>query len=379
MKKRIGILLLSLILIANISFATESVESDNIEFDETEIEQLLNESMHESNMLDDDVYRMEENVTIQQNVNGNVYIMAKDAKIEEVEIYGNVYIMAQKIEIINSDIEGSVYAMGEEIDFSGMANDVYALGESINFSSDAYIWRDARVVSENVSIDGTIERNCYAGVKSLSAGDNAVIEGRLKYFSKEEGNISENAQIMEVQFEQEKSEDTEKQEPAVMKYLYEVLKVAFQALIIVLIIMFRTHKFKTLKRTDNIASDFLKDTGKGALVLIFVPITSILLMISIIGMGFGFVLLALYFILLYISIPVTAVEITHRILAKQSENEIKKGKMIGISIFISVIFWAIKFVPTIGGIIRFIAVLIGLGMITTLIFQKNKKEEINEN
>lgn len=379
MKKIIGILLLSFMMIANISFATESVDLDKMEFDESEIEQLLSAKMHESNMLDDDVYQMEKDVTIQQSVNGNVYVMAQNVKIEEVEIYGNVYIMAQKIEIVNSEIDGSVYVMGEEINFSGMANDVYALGESINFSSDSYVYRDVRVAGETVNIDGSIERNCYAGTKSLLVTDNAVIEGTLKYFSEQEGNISENARITDVQFEKEELEDTQEQESNIMQYIYEVLKVAFQAFILVLIVVFGIHKFKILKRTDNIASDFLKDTGKGALVLIFVPIISILLMISIIGMGFGFVLLALYFILLYISIPVTAVEITHRILAKQSENEIKKGKMIGISILISVIFWAIKFIPTIGEIIRFIAVLIGLGITATLIFQKNKKEEINEN
>lgn len=383
MKKIIGGLILMVIMLPTIVLAAypedmeEQANYDGL-IDLQEL-QTTSDPIDTSETIESDIYEMNQDVLINQTVDGNVYVMAQNAKIEDANIYGNVYIMAKKIEVINSEIEGSLYVMGEDITFSGMTNDVYACGSNIEFCEDSYVWRDAKIAGNTVKVNANIARNLYAGVKSLSVGDNAVIEGTLKYFSEEEGNISESARIADVQFEKEATEDTQKQESNVMKYIYEVLKVAFQAFILVLIVVFGVHKFKTLKRSNNITSDFLKDTGKGALVLIFVPIISILLMISIIGMGFGFVLLALYFILLYISIPVTALEITHRILAKQSENEIKKGKMIGISILISLIFWAIKFIPTIGGIIRFIAVLIGLGITATLIFQKNKKEEMNEN
>ncbi len=123
--------------------------------------------------------------------------------------------------------------------------------------------------------------------------------------------------------------------------------------------------------------DFLKNTGKGALMLIFLPILSVVLMLSVIGVGFGLIVLVLYIIGLCVAIPIASVEIAHRILAKK--EEVKKGLWIGLSIVVSLLIWAMKFVPVIGGIIRFILVLIGLGIICSLIFQRNKKEEVNEN
>lgn len=123
--------------------------------------------------------------------------------------------------------------------------------------------------------------------------------------------------------------------------------------------------------------DFLKSTGKGALMLIFVPILSVVLMLSILGLGFGMIILALYIILLCVAIPITSVEIAYRILGKK--EDVKKAVWIGISILVSLVIWGIKFIPVVGGIVRLIVILIGLGIVSSLIFQRNKKEKVNEN
>lgn len=393
MKKRIGVLFLSLMMLATISLAAYPAELEEQELQELEalensengeygiepISEEAGEAEEEYEVIEDDLYQMAQNITITQIINGNVYVMGETVKIKDTIIYGNVYVMAQEVEIENVEIDGSVYVMAEKMNFSGTAYDVYACGSKIDFDLNSYVWRNVKVAGDEIKINGNIGRSVYAGVNHLSVGDNAVIEGALKYVSKTEGDISSEAQIEDIYFEQEQQNDREDYGPSVASYVFEALNVAFQTLIVVLILVFCVGKFKTLKRTDNVAMDFLKNTGKGSLWLIFVPIVSILLMISVIGIGFGIIVLTLYVISLYIALAVTSVEITHRILAKQEENEVKKGKMIGVAVLISLVIWAIKFIPVLGSLIRFIAILIGLGIMSTLIFQKNKKEEINEN
>ena len=395
MKKVVGVLFLIFIMMATFSFAAypadleaaelQLIDATNLEDVEmTPIEPRNEENVEEAlieedEIIYDDVYRMEEDVTINEIIDGNVYVMAKNIKIENTIIYGNVYVMAEKIEIVNSEIDGSIYAIGEEINFSGAAYDVYVCGAKINFDSDSYIWRSVRAAGETLNIDGNIGRNLYAGVSNLSIGDNAIIEGVLNYSSEKEGNISENAQISEVQFNKEEIKVEEENTIDVKDYIYQALTAVFKALIVVLIIVFGVHKFNNLKRTNNMAIDLLKNTAKGSLVLIFVPIISVLLMISLVGLGFGFIILALYAISLYIATSIMSVEIAHRILTNKDKDEIQKGKMIGMATLVALIIWAISFIPVIGGIIKFVLILMGLGIIYDMLFQRNKKEEVNEN
>lgn len=379
MKKVAGILILCIMMICTVSIATtEDIlpVNDIADYDIMPISEIPTDRNEEDyEIIYDDVYKMENQVTINEAIDGNVYVIAREVKVQNAVIYGNLFVMAEEVQIVDSEIAGSVFAMGEKVSFSGMTNDLYACGSKVDIASDSYVYRSAKVVSETANIDGNIGRDLYAGVNQLNVGENAQIAGTLSYFSAKEGNISEQAQIQNVEFTQEEYEEEEQN--TIMDSVYEIASVAFQALIIALIIVFLVGKFKTLKRTDNIAGDFLKSTGKGALMLIFVPILSIVLMVSVIGLGFGMILLVLYIISLCVAISITSVEIAHRILAKK--EDVKKGVLIGLSILVSIAFWAIKFIPVIGGIIRFIAILIGLGIISSLIFQRNKKEEVNEN
>ncbi len=379
MKKVVGILLLCFIMIANISFATTEDVLPISEIGEYDIMPISKEPVDMTGegyeMINDDVYKMEKQVTIHEIIDGNVYVMAREVRVDNAVIYGNLFVMAEEIEIVNSEISGSVFAMGEKISFSGITNDLYACGSKVDMVADSYVWRSAKVAGETINMNGNVGRNLYAGVNQLNVGDTAKIEGTLQYFSAREGNISDQAQIQNVQFTQDEQE--ENTQTTTTNYVYEIANIAFQTLLIALVIVFLVGKFKTLKRTDNLGMDFLKSTGKGALMLIFVPILSVVLMLSILGLGFGMIILALYIILLCVAIPITSVEIAYRILGKK--EDVKKAVWIGISILVSLVIWGIKFIPVVGGIVRLIVILIGLGIVSSLIFQRNKKEKVNEN
>ena len=125
---------------------------------------------------------------------------------------------------------------------------------------------------------------------------------------------------------------------------------------------------KFIDRTQDLLSKkILPIIGCGLLGLICIPLICILLFIVGITSQFALILLALYFILLTISSAIFIISITN-IISKKIKAEKTIAKL-GILILCSIVFKAISLIPFIGGIISFIALLIGLG---TIIYNKIK-------
>ncbi len=388
MKKRIGILFLLMMMLATFVFAAYPEDLENQELEDLQtiseentdagINPISLEGGEETNLniTDNDVYLCEDSVNIKEVINGNVYVIAQNATIDQAMIYGNVYIIAEKINILNAEINGSVYVIGEEIHFSGSAYDVYSCGAKIDFDTESYVLRDIRAVADTLNLKGSVFRNVYAGVNQLSVAENAIIHGTLDYSSEKEETLPEGAQIGEVKFHltQPKESDFEDE-----NYVLDALTVAFKTLIIGLVLIFVVTKFKNLHRTDNVGLDLLKDAGKGLAAFVVFPIVIVVLLISILGTGLGVITLFLYMVILYVSKALAAVEIANRILSKTKTENHENAKLIGVSVLVSLVVWGIGLIPTFGGLVQIIIGLIGLGVFASLILQRNKKEIQNEN
>ncbi len=388
MKKRIGILFLLMTMITTFVFAAypedlenqelENLQTTSEENSEAGIDPISLETGEEDHLdiTDNDVYLCENHVNIKEMINGNVYVMAQKATIDQAMIYGNVYVMAQEIDISNAEINGSVYLMGQDIHFSGSAYDVYSCGANIDFDTNSYVLRDVRAVADTLNLNGTVFRNVYAGVNQLSVAQNAIVHGILDYSSEKEETIPEGAQIGEVKFHLTHPKERGYENK---NYVLEAFTVAFKTLIVCLIMIFVVTKFKNLHRTENIGMDLLKDTGKGLITFAVFPILIVILFITIIGSGLGMVALILYIIVIYIAKSLAAIEIANRILSKTKTENHQNAKLIGISILVSLVIWGVSFIPTFGVFVQIVVGLIGLGIFASLIIQRNKKESQNEN
>ncbi len=388
MKKRIGILFLLMTMIATFVFAAYPEDLENQELEDLQtttsdgaevgIDPISLETGEENNLniTDNDVYLCENNVNIKDVINGNVYVIAQNATIDQAMIYGNVYIIAEKINILNAEINGSVYVIGKTIYFSGSAYDVYSCGSKVDFDTESYVLRDIRAVADTVNLKGNVFRNVYAGVNQLTVAENAIIHGTLDYSSEKEEMLPEGAQIGDVKFHLTETKERGYEDE---NYVLEAFTVAFKTLIVALILIFVVTKFKNLNRTENVGMDLLKDTGKGLLAFVIFPIVIMLLLISILGTGLGVVTLFLYMVILYVSKALAAVEIANQILCKMKTETHQNAKLIGISILVSLVIWGVSLIPTFGGLVQIVVGLIGLGVFASLIIQRNKKEIQNEN
>lgn len=393
MKKFLISFILIIMCISTFSFATTEevlIKTNDLENENEDIATLPDEIKGYISGIEnddgyrnekDDVYIADQTANLKGVVDSNVYMMGQTANLKDLKVYGNVYVMAEEINFDNVEIAGSIYAMAKDINFSGTASDIYFLAGTINFSNDSQILRNSKIAGGDVLLNGNFERNVLISCDELKVDDKANVKGKLTYYSDNEASISSNAQIAEKEFIQsnldEVKEETGKaiKNVVIVSIIKKFISVMVKTLVVALIIVFCINKFGKLNRTESLASDFAKNAGIGCLNLIFVPVLSILFMITGIGAGLGITLLIIYFIALYLSISIASIEIAKRIIKTSETEKNYKSKFVGLAVLVSAIIQAIGYIPVIGGIVKIILVLIGLGILFNLVFQKQNKEK----
>jgi len=278
------------------------------------------------NIKNEDVYEFQNQVTITDAINGNVYAMGKDVKLDKAIIYGNVFVMAENVEFADVEIYGSIYIIAQNVNFVGTTNDIYSISEKLNIGKEAYVWRDVKAVAESLTIDGEIARN-------------------LDYSSKEEASIAEDAKVGNVNFH--KFEQSETKTVSITDYIKSAINVAVRTLVISLILVYVTKK--NLK-----PNNLLKDTAKGLGVLILVPIIFVIFLISSIASELGLILIFLYITMLFLGTSFASLAIASKL---TDENK----KLVGYSVLIALAIWVIGLIPYVGSWVQFIAILLGLG------------------
>ena len=258
----------------------------------------------------DDVYLLDSDVTLKDNVDGNVYIMAKDVEITSEEISGNVFICAEEINIRNTYINGSLFLVGEKINVTAFASDAYIAGNKVTLGEETRILRDLRVAADKLEINGVISRNVFASADDIKMNNNTIVEGNFNYSSKNEINISENVRG-EINFEELKENDKTNSNN-VIDYIKGILTSIASSALIILFIIFVLPKFN-----QNISeAKLLESFGLGIGFLVVVPIITILLFMTIIGVMPAFLLIAIYIAMLAIGYTISAISIAGKIYKK---------------------------------------------------------------
>ena len=127
-------------MISTVAFATDETNlplEDTSLIDSMDDINLINEDseMHNysnelyDNIKNEDVYEFQNQVTITDAINGNVYAMGKDVKLDKAIIYGNVFVMAENVEFADVEIYGSIYIIAQIVNFVGTTNDILSRSE----------------------------------------------------------------------------------------------------------------------------------------------------------------------------------------------------------------------------------------------------------
>lgn len=373
LKKFFSITIICALLIsffAGVVYAEENnlTTSQEVNYDD---DIMLINSNDETNQVDmdnmknirDDVYLLDSDVTLKDNVDGNVYIMAKDVEITSEEISGNVFICAEEINIRNTYINGSLFLVGEKINVTAFASDAYIAGNKVTLGEETRILRDLRVAADKLEINGVISRNVFASADDIKMNNNTIVEGNFNYSSKNEINISENVRG-EINFEELKENDKTNSNN-VIDYIKGILTSIASSALIILFIIFVLPKFN-----QNISeAKLLESFGLGIGFLVVVPIITILLFMTIIGVMPAFLLIAIYIAMLAIGYTISAISIAGKIYKKINKEGNSKLYIFLFTIITLIALNLISSIPVIGGIVSFVLTMIGDGIIISNIIK----------
>lgn len=327
------------------------------------------------------------NVKLEDTINGDSAIAGNI-----IDMIGNIdgigFIAGETVNVKGSLEYG--FMAGNNITVDGaISKNIYAAGNIITFTKNASIGRDIFLAGNEVVLNGNLDRNISISATRVVLEDNLTINGNIKInassivvknganikgelsynedINKDISNTANIGKITTYKIEKNSSFN-------VKDLLQSTLNMIIVFLIITIIIP------KSLEKSENIYNEsnkYAKNIGIGALFLICVPLISLLLILSNIGISLGIILGLIYGICIYLSYIISGFILGNLLLGKVMKLNTNKylSGIIGI-----VIIKIVSIIPIFGVLVSILALLLGLGTIWNLIgCINNKKEEPKNN
>lgn len=320
-----------------------------------------------------DKYIFEDNVKLEESVNGNVYIFGQNIEIgKDVVVLGNAFVGGNSV-TIEANVSGTIFILGENVVINGECQDLYAFSTNFTLGENAYVERDVKVAGTNVAIKGLINRDL------VSAANNTTIGGGL--FTKVARNISYSGTLDASNDIKEKAvsfktdfdmEETEAEISAIgekfSKTILTLGKLVSISTSIVLALIFAL----VFKNRNDENENYFTSLIIGMLYVIITPLASVLIMLTIIGLPIGLLLLFLYILAMFISVPAAIV-----VIAQKTFKEPTVLKVVLLAVVLIAVFNGVLLVPFLGGLIEFLLNSYGLYKIVS-IFKAPKKTNKTE-
>ena len=281
---------------------------------------------------------------------------------------------------INANIEKDLFVAGNIININAPVNrDLYAFGSTVNLNSNvaqnAFVAGSKIQIADNVIING----NLSIDAESIALGENVKVTGLLSYNKEAVTKNLNSANYGSVSTYENPKIEKETPSPQ-SKLLLAIFKFISALIIFCLAILLLPKLPRKFAEVTNSGNAIAKQLGIGACALILVPVAAFFLIFTIVGMPLALILLAIYFIALYLSSYISGIYLGHIVITKvfNQKPNAYGSILLGIALIIM-----LTLVPVIGGAIKLLAICLGLGIIIDLIFvRKTKKapskEEIEE-
>lgn len=237
-----------------------------------------------------------------------------------------------------------------------VGRDAFIVGNSVIIKSN--LPRDLRIGANLVNLSGvTINGDAYLMASEIILDENTVIVGKLIY--------PEDANIRGLNLAKLGEVISTKKIETVIKYNFmdSVKDIVFSicaSLIVMLVLFYVLPNTKTKLDNLNLKVDtILKTIGIGFLVLIVVPLVSIIGIFTNILTPIALILGCVYTIAIYLSTLLSSYIIGNTLMIKIFNKDSKYLALVMGIILIKLV----KYIPVIGGVIYFICLLYGMGLI----------------
>src|SRR5438309_1222799 len=339
--------------------------------------------------IDDDLYAAGQNIAINGTIHGDLIAAGTNITVDG-NVTGDVFAAGNFI-AIRGQVGGSVRMAGNTFVLDGkVANDVVAGGNEVTILSNGRVGRDAilggttvtvsgqvardlQAGGTNVKIDGGVGRNVLATVDKLQLTDRATVGGSLTYTSKNEAQIANTSSVKgTIQRQTPADSGRTPLVTGTAGMVLEWLKGLIGLLILGILVVFFFPGFSRRAGEALVRSPWLT-LAIGALVLIGLPILSVIFFAVgalIGGWWIGFVVLAVFGVVLALSIPVAAVGVGGALL-----RIARRPVPVWLALFIGLVaLLLIALIPILGGLVIFCALLFGMGATTVAVVGNRRAE-----
>lgn len=308
-----------------------------------------------------------DNLQIDQDIQGDLVLAGSTLKIN-----GNVmddFIGAGGELTINGDVSGNIMALGGTIRVNGdIGGDLVAAGGQVFLSQDSTVEGDILLAGGDVTLNGIVNGDGSVSAGTLRTGDDFELKGDLEleaqnYPSDLEENVGGNLSVTRTAQEQYEGES---EGFGIFSFILGLLA----ALALGLILIYTFPAFVT-ELSEVVRLSTLKAGLVGFLLLIFVPVLSVILLLTVFGWSLS-ILLILFLALAALIATVPVKLLAGKIVYNKVFNK-EAGKMVYYLVG-AVIFAIVYEIPFLGSLIGFIALLIGLGAIGIWLAKKAKPE-----
>ncbi len=274
---------------------------------------------------------------------------------------------------VNEIIEKDLFVAGNNItitDVAVLGRDVFLAGNNINIYAN--VTRDLRAGGSIVSLKGiTIGGDAIIDADRILLDENTTITGKLSYPTSAEVQGLNLATIGSVETRVVEEIDVEETVKAFNTYMFVTWLVAAIVTMLILLSVCPGIREK-LNKTKVEAGEIFKTSLIGLGILVCVPVVALFTVFTGLLTPVSLIVLALYFICIYLSSLFAAYVIGHTIMLKGFK--VKKDRY-ALSIMLGIALVRILcLIPIIGGLLSFILLIYGLGLIYVLINTNIKKK-----
>lgn len=329
-------------------------------------------SVEVSGVVKGDVYVFGSQIIIDGTVEGDVIATGASIDIAGV-VHGNARLIGGQVEI-NGSIGRNATIMGGNLQLASqgkiVGNAVFT-GGLIDLSGD--IGRNLTATASTLRLSGTVQGNVIAHVGSIRLNSEANIEGNLEYSSTQEAQIEPGSEIRgKVTYHTSAIGDVlsgkwKKKFIIGSKFIGILMNFLFTFVLGWIFIKFFS---KRLKNTQEILDKKKwRAFWVGILIALLLPISCLILFITILGFPFGLALLAISIFGFYSAKIFPIIWISNKALSK---FHLKKNS-VWIYFWGLILFFLLRRIPFFGDLISFVFIFLGLGSITLSRIRRKKK------
>ncbi len=358
-----------------ISEETNTVDTNTVTSDEQETEPM-------PEIRNDDLYIFDNNIDMDQLVDGNVFLFGKNITVSG-SVNGSLYAFGDNITFTtDAYIVQSIYAVGNHITLDGYATDFYLAATTLDITQNGFAVRDLKALAGTFNFNGGVGRNanvtCNTFNFNTSEDAPAIVYGDLNYSSANELSLSEDYVQGEISYtphiEQENGNSTVWD--MILQKVINFCNVLLLAIVVFLLFLWIAPKFVEVSGKYIGIKKSLISFGIGILSTIIACVLIIVLLFSTVGMPLSLILLGLLILGLLIANSVVCISITYKLKEKFKYN---KNYLTYIIFIISVlVIWLLEQIPYVGFVISIIVNFLGLGIILHYLFTKNVKSSSQE-